>query len=63
MNTTSDFEFQVLPYSYGALEPFIDQLTLEIHYGKHHKAYYENFLHEIKDAKMESMNIKEIFKK
>jgi superoxide dismutase len=31
MNTANKFEFQALPYSYDALEPFIDQLTLEIH--------------------------------
>lgn len=30
MSTTNKFEFQALPYSYDALEPFIDQLTLEI---------------------------------
>jgi len=24
------FEFKALPYSYDALEPFIDELTLEI---------------------------------
>ena len=43
MNITSKFEFLALPYSYDALEPFIDQLTLEIHHEKQHKAYYDNF--------------------
>ena len=38
MNSINKFEFQALPYAYDALEPFIDKLTLEIHYGKHHKA-------------------------
>jgi Fe-Mn family superoxide dismutase len=28
-----------LPYSYDALEPFIDQKTMEIHHQKHHNAY------------------------
>lgn len=28
-----------LPYGYGALEPYIDTLTMETHYGKHHAAY------------------------
>jgi len=63
MDTTNNFEFKALPYSYDALEPFIDKLTLEIHYGKHHKAYFDNFLAAIKGTEMESMNIKEIFKK
>ena len=30
MNTSNKFEFQPLPYSYDALEPFIDKLTVEI---------------------------------
>ena len=28
-----------LPYSYDALEPYIDAQTMEIHYNKHHGAY------------------------
>ena len=63
MDTTNNFEFKALPYYYDALEPFIDKLTIEIHYGKHHKAYFDNFLAAIKGTEMESMNIKEIFKK
>ena len=62
MNTPSKFEFQPLPYSYDALEPFIDKLTVEIHYSKHHKAYYDNFINAIKGTEMESMDIKNIFK-
>ena len=31
-----------LPYAYEALEPSIDKLTMEIHYGKHHAAYVKN---------------------
>jgi Fe-Mn family superoxide dismutase len=62
MNSPNKFEFQALPYSYDALEPFIDKLTLEIHYSKHHKAYYDNFMNAIKGTEMESMDIKDIFK-
>ena len=62
MNTPNKFEFQPLPYSYDALEPFIDKLTVEIHYSKHHKAYYDNFINAIKGTEMESMDIKNIFK-
>ena len=29
-----------LPYAYNALEPIIDAKTVEIHYTKHHKAYF-----------------------
>jgi len=31
-----------LPYATNALEPSIDALTMEIHYGKHHTAYIKN---------------------
>ena len=31
-----------LPYSYGALEPTIDELTMRIHHGKHHAGYVTN---------------------
>ncbi|MDO8669369.1 MAG: superoxide dismutase [Candidatus Buchananbacteria bacterium] len=30
-----------LPYSYDALEPFIDQKTMEIHHGKHYVGYVD----------------------
>ena len=30
-----------LPYSSDALEPYIDAETMEIHYGKHHRAYVD----------------------
>lgn len=31
-----------LPYPHDALEPFIDKMTMEIHHGRHHKAYVDN---------------------
>ncbi len=31
-----------LPYAYNALQPSIDELTMEIHYTKHHAAYVKN---------------------
>jgi Fe-Mn family superoxide dismutase len=32
-----------LPYPTSALEPHIDTLTMEIHHGKHYKAYVDNY--------------------
>jgi len=31
-----------LPYPHDALMPYISQATLEVHHGKHHRAYIEN---------------------
>jgi Fe-Mn family superoxide dismutase len=62
MSTINKFEFRPLPYGYEALEPFIDKQTVEIHYSKHHKSYYDNFLNAIKNTEMETMNITDIFK-
>ena len=36
------FELPALPYSFDALEPYIDALTVEIHYTKHHATYLKN---------------------
>lgn len=62
MSTTDKFEFKPLPFEYDALEPFIDKQTVEIHYSKHHKAYYDNFMNAIKGTEMETMEITDIFK-
>jgi len=60
--TPNKFDFPPLPYAYDALEPYIDKLTVEIHYTKHHKAYYDNFIKAIKGTEMETMDITAIFK-
>jgi len=36
------FTLPPLPYSYDALEPFIDVQTMQIHHDKHHAAYVAN---------------------
>ena len=35
-------ELPPLPYPKEALEPHIDAMTMEIHHGRHHKAYVDN---------------------
>ena len=39
--TEGPFQLPKLPYSYDALEPYIDAKTMEIHYLKHHGTYVE----------------------
>lgn len=61
MKTLNKFEFPKLPYAYDALEPYIDKMTMEIHYSKHHNAYFNNFVAAIKGTEMENMTMEEIF--
>ena len=36
------FTLPDLPYDYAALEPHIDEQTMQIHHDKHHQAYVDN---------------------
>ncbi|HET6404647.1 MAG TPA: superoxide dismutase [Candidatus Thermoplasmatota archaeon] len=36
------FKLPDLPYAHDALEPAVDKTTMEIHHGRHHKAYVDN---------------------
>jgi Fe-Mn family superoxide dismutase len=36
------YQLDPLPYSFDALEPFIDSQTMQIHHDKHHAAYINN---------------------
>jgi Fe-Mn family superoxide dismutase len=40
--SASPFSLPALPYAPSALEPAIDAKTMEIHHGRHHKAYVDN---------------------
>ncbi len=42
-----------LPYAVEALEPHIDTQTMQIHHGKHHKAYVDNLNKAVKEGKLE----------
>ncbi|WP_124067008.1 superoxide dismutase [Clostridium sp. E02] len=46
-----------LPYDYKALEPYIDALTMETHYSKHHAAYTKNLNDAAKKAGVEDKEI------
>jgi superoxide dismutase, Fe-Mn family len=54
-------EFPPLPYAYNALEPYIDARTIEIHYDKHHRAYFTNFINAIKGTTLEGKTMTAIF--
>lgn len=54
------FEFPSLPYAYDALAPVIDKTTMEIHHGRHHKAYFDNFTAAVKDTPTANQSIEQI---
>ncbi len=60
-NSFSGHQFPVLPYVYNALEPHIDARTVEIHYDKHHRGYYQKFLKAIKGTDLEKTPMHKIF--
>lgn len=60
-HTMSKFELPALPYAYDALEPYIDKMTMEIHHGKHHQAYVNNFNAAVLSTELEGKSFEEIF--
>jgi Fe-Mn family superoxide dismutase len=50
-------ELAPLPYAKDALEPHIDALTMEIHHGRHHKAYVDNLNKAIAGTPVEGLTL------
>ena len=57
------FEMVKLPYSYEALAPHIDALTMEMHYSKHYLTYTNNLNKVVAGTEMENVTIEDILKK
>ena len=54
------FEQVKLDYAFDALEPHIDTLTMETHYGKHHAAYTKNFNEAVDKAGLSNKSVEDI---
>ncbi|MFT7072770.1 MAG: Fe-Mn family superoxide dismutase [Patiriisocius sp.] len=54
------FELPQLPYAKDALEPHIDERTMEIHHGKHHQGYTSKLNAAIEGTDMEGKTIENI---
>ncbi len=63
MENFNTHEFKPLPYAYDALEPYIDARTMELHYDKHYRAYFNNFISAIKGTALDNEPIETIFAK
>lgn len=57
------FKIPNLPYTFDALEPYIDKETMHLHHDKHHATYVKN-LNEVLSGqdKFLKMNIEELIK-
>ena len=53
----NEYQQQPLPYAYTALEPYIDALTMEIHYTKHAATYAKNLADASVAEKVDTTNI------
>ncbi len=57
------FSLPPLPYAADALEAAIDKLTMEIHHGRHHKAYVDNLNAALQGhANLESKSIEQLLR-
>lgn len=57
------FTLPNLPYAYNALEPFIDEMTMQIHHDKHHAGYVKNLNDALSDSeKLLAMSVEELMK-
>jgi Fe-Mn family superoxide dismutase len=57
------FKMVALPYSYEALAPHIDALTMELHYSKHYLTYTNNLNKAIAGTELEQLPIEDVLKK
>lgn len=51
------FQTPDLPYAYNALEPYIDEMTMQIHHDKHHVGYTTKLNNAISGTEYESWDI------
>ena len=54
------FEFPDLPYDFTALEPHVDAQTMEIHYDRHHRTYFNNFTGAVADSPLADKSLEDV---
>ena len=54
------FEVPALPYAYDALEPHIDETTMQIHHDKHHQAYVDKLNAAVEGTDAANSSIEEL---
>ena len=56
------FDVPPLPYDYDALEPHIDEATMEFHHDKHHQAYVDKANAALEGTEWADKDVEEILK-
>ncbi|RZI12917.1 superoxide dismutase, partial [Staphylococcus aureus] len=54
------FKLPNLPYAYDALEPYIDQRTMEFHHDKHNNTYGTKFNATVEGTELEQQSIEDM---
>lgn len=57
------FELPPLPYSYDALEPYIDTETMHLHHDKHHAAYVNNLNAALQGHPFANLPVEEVVRR
>ncbi len=55
-----EYKLPELNYSYSDLEPYIDEMTMEIHYTKHHQAYVNNLNKAVENTDAAKLNLEDL---
>lgn len=57
----SKFKLEPLPFATDALEPYIDQQTMEIHHGRHHQTYVDKLNEAVEGvAELQGKSLEEL---
>jgi superoxide dismutase, Fe-Mn family len=56
------YEVPPLPYDYNALEPTIDEQTMQLHHDKHHQAYVDKANGALEGTDLDGKPIEEVLK-
>ncbi len=57
------FDLPPLPYSYDALEPYIDTETMHLHHDKHHAAYVNNLNAALQGHPFANLPVEEVVRR
>ena len=57
----NELSFYTLPYSSESLDSVIDKQTVDIHYSKHHKGYFDNFIKAVSGTDLTEKSMRDVF--